>query len=538
MPFIQAILSLTLHSPATIPFFLSIFLVLIVTYRLFLHPLSHIPGPLLARISSLYLYTVCYLGIECQQIAHYHRKYNTSVLRVAPNAVSISNGAALHAIYVDGGGFKKDARYENFRVDGHATIFSTLDTAYRDSRAKAVLPLFAMGRVRAAGEGHGIIRECMNRFIERFESEKAKAVEQAPNIGAARVDALDLSQRLAIDVVTGYLFNKRYGGLDEQAVLLSKASGSPCNASMPSKMSAIPFVLAIVEFGRFSLLPNWLFTRILNLSSALGRLFPNAELNNSFHRVGAFATCLVHDADPQKDDTYQSRLLAAGVSQSETVAQCKAVTFAGTDSTATKLVTIIFHLVQNPSIHKRLSAELKVLGENPTSDPQTLSYLRAVIREGLRLGMANPARFTRIVPRGGFEVGGTYLPAGTSVGLAPYTLHHNPELFSEPFKFRPERWLDQENERLADDGGGGISDTQADRQKKERERDVIPFGVGSRMCIARNLATHELFMAVRALVESGVLEGARTCTKSIELDEWFNVGIKGHKVEVEWSVDQ
>ena len=69
-------------------------------------------------------------------------------------------------------------------------------------------------------------------------------------------------------------------------------------------------------------------------------------------------------------------------------------------------------------------------------------------------------------------------------------------------------------------GGGGVSDPQAERQHKEREGDVIPFGVGSRMCIARNHAIHELFMAVRALAESSVIEGARIGTRGIDFDEW------------------
>ena len=457
-------------------------------------------------------------------IADYHRKYKTSVLRISPNAVSISDGAALHPIYVDGGGFRKDQRYENFKVDGHSTIFSTQDTVYRDRRAKAVLPLLAMGRVRAAGEGHGPMRKCVDQFIDYFQREKAKALRNA-----AKVDILDLSQRVAIDIVTEYLFKRKYGGLDEQVLSVTHTGGSPSTNYHSSTMSATPFVIAIVEYGRFSLLPNWLFCKVFAFYSVLARLFPDADANNSFHRVQDFAACVVNDADPTTDDTYQSRLLAAGISPAETIAQCKAVMFAGTDSTATKLATIIFHLVQNPNVRDRLRGEARALGADPSTDPQTLPYLRAVIREGLRLGMANPARFTRIVPPSGLHVGGNYLPAGTNVGLAPYVLHHNPELFPEPFAFRPERWMDDEK------GTDRKLDPRVERQRRERERDLVPFGVGSRTCIARNLATHELFVAVRAVVESGVLDGARTCMERIELEEWFNVGIKGHKLEIEWS---
>jgi cytochrome P450 len=438
---------------------------------------------------------------------------------VAPNAVSISDGSALHTIYVAGGGFRKDSRYENFDLDGHATIFSALDTAYRDLRAKSVLPLFAMGRVRAASEGQGVIRECVDEFVKIFESEKAKALI---NSRAAKVDILDLAVRLSIDVVTSYLFNRRYGALEEpKESLASQVSLSKINPK-----SEAPFLMAVVEFGRFSLLPNWLF---VTLGAVFGLISSNDGLKESIGRVDDFTVRLVNDADPERDDTYQSRLLAAGISKSETTAQCKAVLFAGGDSTAVKLSTILFHLVQNPSIHERLKEEIKVLGSDPATDPQTLPYLRAVVREGLRLGMGNPARLTRVVPSEGLEVGGIRVPAGTTVGLAAYTLHHNPELYPEPFAFRPERWLDVGKEP------NGKVDVLSEGRKRDMERDLIPFGAGLRTCLAKNLATHELFLTVRSVVESGVLEGARTCKKTIELEEWFNVGIKGHVLDIEWS---
>ena len=129
------------------------------------------PGPLLARISSLYLYTVSYLGTECHGLADVHSRYGASVIRIAQNAVSMSDGAALHSICVAEGGFQKHKRYKNFDLEGHQTIFSTLDLAYRDLMAKAVLSYFEMGRVRASGEDGGIIRTCIDEFVKLFASE-------------------------------------------------------------------------------------------------------------------------------------------------------------------------------------------------------------------------------------------------------------------------------------------------------------------------------------------------------------------------------
>jgi cytochrome P450 len=67
------------------------------------------------------------------------------------------------------------------------------------------------------------------------------------------------------------------------------------------------------------------------------------------------------------------------------------------------------------------------------------------------------------------------------------------------------------------------------------EKSMIPFGAGLRACIGKNLAQQQLHETVMAVVNSEVLEGARTCQQRIEMIEWFNGEIKGHHLEIEWS---
>jgi hypothetical protein len=512
---------------------LPISLITIAIYRRFFHPLSHIPGPPLACVSSIFLYAICYWGVEGRVLLYYHEKYRTSVLRIAPNAVSLSDGEALHPIYVAGGGLPKDARYSNFRVDGHDTIFSARNTDYRDFRAKAVLPLFAPSRVRASCENDGVIAALVKKFVDRLE-EKAPTTPQKQQQFPGKlkekrkkkVDILDLSSRLSIDVLTGYLFNNVYGGLDEQDEVdgdVDASTGTTTTAAQTprrwaNKLSATPFVLAIVAFSRFSLLPSWLFSIIF--SALVGRVLSDEEVTASLKRVDEFAARIM---DPMSSytDTYQSRLTAVGISRTETLIQCKAAMFAGADSTAIKLATILFHLVQQPDIRLRLLDEIRQ--SPPGVDPQSLPYLRAVIREGLRLGMANPVRLTRILPSdsAGLTVSGVYIPPGTIVGAAAYVFHHNPTVFPKPFEFRPERWLDDKGDNEA-------------QRRRMRERDMFAFGLGSRACLGRTLATQQLFEVVRAVVDRGVLQGARTCKDKIELIEWFNAEITGHELEIEW----
>jgi cytochrome P450 len=134
--------------------------------------------------------------------------------------------------------------------------------------------------------------------------------------------------------------------------------------------------------------------------------------------------------------------------------------------------------------------------------------------------MANPTRFPRATPPHGFSFSAStsdnkdyYIPPGVNVGLQLFTLHFNPAIFPDPMSFKPERWLDP---------------------TPEMQRDCIPFGLGTRQCIARNLATAELFLAIRAVAREGVLEGAEAVGEKIEILEWFNSKVKSEKLELVW----
>lgn len=107
-------------------------LLFFVIHRRFFHPLCHVPGPFLAAISPLFLYAICYLGIEGHVLRSLHRRYRASVLRVGPNSVSISDSTAFRDIYIANGGFPKDARYTNFNLGPIVSVFSAIDTEYRE----------------------------------------------------------------------------------------------------------------------------------------------------------------------------------------------------------------------------------------------------------------------------------------------------------------------------------------------------------------------------------------------------------------------
>lgn len=130
--------------------------------------------------------------------------------------------------------------------------------------------------------------------------------------------------------------------------------------------------------------------------------------------------------------------------------------------------------------------------------------------------MANPTRLPRIVPPSGWTFKDTYFPPGTILGCAAYSLHFDRSIFPDPYSFNPERWLDKD---VAD----------------EMSKSWFAFGAGSRACIARNLATVELLLAVEKIAECRVLERARSVQCKVFIYEWFNSRVKGEKIEVVWD---
>ena len=414
------------------------------------------------------------------------------------------------------------------------SIFSAIDTEYREKRAKAVAPLFAPSKLRAASEKDGVIGSSVAEFVHQFRAFKQAGV---------RVDLLDLCARLSIDVVTGYLLGEKYGGLSEHAHLPIESM-----ERQETKLSANPFIMAIVAFSRFSLLPNWAFKLLYSLFTQLSK---NKEVATSFLKLDQLTDRVMSNvprplssAAKAREDSaassYQSRLLQVGISPAEAAAQCKAIVFAGADSTAVILATILFHLVQTPNARARLMREIRGSKENLVAqDPQSLPYLRAVVREGLRLGMANPTRLTRVVPASphgaGFTVDGVRVSPRTVVGCAAYMLHHDPEVFPDPFSFSPGRWLQNEEDVYIGENSLDCADDGEALHRPEMDRSMVPFGAGLRACIGKALAQQQLYEAVFALIDSEVLEdGARTVQQRIERKEWFNGEIKGHKLEVGW----
>lgn len=88
----------------------------------------------------------------------------------------------------------------------------------------------------------------------------------------------------------------------------------------------------------------------------------------------------------------------------------------GSETTATTLSCIVYYLLKNPDIMAKLQGEIRTRYQSYSAIDSAsaihLPYLKAVILEGMRIFPPVPFALPRIVPQGGDEIDGFFLPAG------------------------------------------------------------------------------------------------------------------------------
>lgn len=153
---------------------------------------------------------------------------------------------------------------------------------------------------------------------------------------------------------------------------------------------------------------------------------------------------------------------------------------AGTESPAKTLSIAVFYLMKQPECMIRLRDELSRTKQRPSiAELRALPYLDAVIQEANRLSFGLSGRIARVAPVEQLNYHGTIIPPGTPMSMTTLCVHTDPDVFPDPWKFIPERWL----------GDSG----------KRPRRCQSAFGRGARQCIGINLANAEMSLALTAI---------------------------------------
>nr|QBQ34512.1 cytochrome P450 CYP305A1 [Diaphorina citri] len=160
------------------------------------------------------------------------------------------------------------------------------------------------------------------------------------------------------------------------------------------------------------------------------------------------------------------------------LAICLDMFIAGSETTSNTLDFAFLNMVLHPDVQTRVQEQIdSVLGpdEKPTYALKTkLPLVEAVLLECQRMYNVIPLsgahRATEDTKLGGYNI-----PKDTLIMSCLYSMHYNPDLWDEPDKFKPERFLNP-------NGSFNYCDS------------LYQFGFGKRRCLGETLARSFLFI--------------------------------------------
>ncbi|ELT88055.1 hypothetical protein CAPTEDRAFT_149323 [Capitella teleta] len=166
------------------------------------------------------------------------------------------------------------------------------------------------------------------------------------------------------------------------------------------------------------------------------------------------------------------------------------IVFAGTATTSHTLCIYLNVISKHPNVQAKLQGEVDAIvgSERMVSltDKENMPYTQATLLELLRYSSVAPLGAAHM-PLEDTVIQGRTIPAGSSVLINLYHLHHDEEFWKNPFEFEPERFLDED--------GGLVSASHPNR------RHIMPFGAGPRVCLGEVLAKSRMFLIIASLAQ-------------------------------------
>ncbi|CAI6100942.1 unnamed protein product [Clonostachys chloroleuca] len=453
--------------------FLPVYYIIIPYFWTYRH-LRGIPAPFPAQFTSLWLMSISRENKRSEYIDALHRRLGP-VVRIQPNHVSIADDKAINLVYGHGNRSLKSAWYDTFRSIGYS-VFNTRDRAQHSHKRRIVAHTFAPKSVR---QMEPCFAQNLKFLIEKWDD---IAKDGAKTDGYADLDCRRWINFFAFDVIGDIIFGSPFGMLQAGADLAeSRTTREGPSTLLPavkhlSHRSEIAATLgAIPELKPYAqYIPDPYFRKGLEgvksfTGVAIARVKDRWE-NPKQPEDRQDLLSLLQEGSDDKGDAFGFE---------ELTAEALTLLIAGSDTTNNTFCAVMNHLAANPHAMSRLQEEVDAALPAdvivPTHDMvKNLPYLNSVINETLRQHSTIGLGLPRDVPPDseGIHFRGHYFPAGTTLSVPIYTIHHSEEIWGQDaLEYRPERW---------------------DNATAQQKNAFIPFSTGPRACLGRNLVEMEL----------------------------------------------
>ncbi|RDW62507.1 hypothetical protein BP5796_10809 [Coleophoma crateriformis] len=436
-------------------------------YRLTFHPLAKYPGPVLAKLTSFYKVYHAYIGDMHLDVERCHKKYGPFV-RYGPDNLLVNTVEGFHDIYGTGKKIKKGPSYV---MHGPGNLIGVRDKKYF-ARLKRI---FSQGFSDSALRDHEPkVRKQIDIFCNRMEDEQA--LEKGSSGWTLAKNMSKWCNYLTTDVVNMVVFSTSWDLLT-----------SPKNRGVSESLATAVRMVGITHQTR------WLYQ--FKLGPVLFPHLIGSILGLRKHTLSILGESKkAREENPDIKDVFAQFINAEDpatgtVLSADTVRlNSGTLIIAGSDTTSSSLAGTFFYLARDPEAYAKVVNEVRSTFPTPASiragaELNSCVYLRGAINEALRMSPVVIQPLWREVESPGASIGGQFIPAGMVVGSGIYSLHHDPVVFPDPYRYDIERWVVGTPEEM-----------------KTRQHHFAPFSVGPRQCLAKNFAMMEMLLTMANVV--------------------------------------
>ncbi|KAH0435755.1 cytochrome P450 [Colletotrichum camelliae] len=427
-------------------------------------------GPWWAAYSRFWLSKTLASTNSAQVFVDTNKKYG-SISRIGPNHLVTDDPELTRTILAVGSKWRRGPWFDAIRIDPRVpNIVSERDIRKHNAMRRRMSAGYAGKDIEGLED---VVDERITEFINSID----KNWLSAP--GKTRL--FDIARRVqffTIDTITHVCFGKPMGFVES-------------DTDMHNFIATIETQLPIVQHFSVFLSLNTVLRWAAKVPSLRRLVVPSPADKSGIGVVMGLSRKVIDDRlsenEAQKHDMLGS-FMKRGLTPDQAEMEISISLVAGSDTTATAIRATLLAVISTPTVYQRLVREITTAErEGRISSPvcnaeaQSLPYLQAVIREGLRRFPPITQLREREAPPEGMELpDGRRIPGGTFVGLNAWGTQLHPVFGDDPHVFRPERWL---QESYDDDGA------QLAAMAKVQE---LVFGHGMTRCLGIPIAMMNL----------------------------------------------
>uniref|UniRef100_A0A671R8S5 Cytochrome P450 3A n=1 Tax=Sinocyclocheilus anshuiensis TaxID=1608454 RepID=A0A671R8S5_9TELE len=355
----------------------------------------------------------------------------------------------------------------NFRLNGplYDAVSIVEDDDWR--RIRSVLsPSFTSGRLK---EMFGIMKTHSHILVD--------------NLGktATRGEAVDIKEffgAYSMDVVTSTAFSVDIDSLnnpkDPFVTNIKKMLKFDLLNPLFLITALFPFITPVLEKMDFAFFP----TSVTDFFFAALKKIKSERVASDHKKRVDFLQLMVDSQTAGKEHTEK------GLSDHEILSQSMIFIFGGYETTSSTLSFFFYNLANNPEAMKKLQEEIdQTFPDKAPVDYEAvmnMEYLDAALNESLRL-FPIVGRLERVCKKT-VDINGLLIPKDMVVMIPTFALHRDPDYWSNPESFKPERF------------------TKGNKESIDPYM-YMPFGLGPRNCIGMRFAQVSMKLAIVEILQ-------------------------------------